>query len=834
MPIRIDWESPLFWKTLARSAGLFAAFVGALVLYGWMMGIPALKSIWPGWVTMKVNTALCIVLAGFSLWLKADEGIQSHRLWRHITLALAVPVMVLGWLTILEYQTHLDLGLDQWLFSEPAAAVGTLAPGRMAPAAAVCFMLLGVALALGGKSTRTRSLAAMLAVAAGLLAFAAGLAYLYGIDNFYGFGMGMQMAAHTVLALILLAMGVLCAQPGHGVVALLRRRDSSGAITRRLLPVALLLPVLIGWLKVAGDHFGLYEPDFGVALVTLTYIVMLCALVFWSARFLARIDAERERASATLAMQDARLRTLVNTIPDFIWLKDVGGVYLACNPAFERFVGEDTKIVGKTDFDLLPREQADAARANDRLAITAGGPRTSAEWLPAPDGQPVLMETTKAPMFDQQGALIGVLGIARDITAHYRANEQLRAAKAETERLLAESNQAKLALQAALEDSTAAKARYVALFGSIADAVYVHEILEDGTLGKFLEVNEVACRLTGYAREELLGMTPYQLDAPDSGVEPKQVIQRLRDGASFSFEQVHLGKDGRRIPVEIHAQQLMLNGRPTVISIARDIMERKLAEQKLNRLNEELERRVQQRTAQLEDSNKELEAFSYSVSHDLRAPLRSIAGFIELLRKHNYASIDDKGRHYMDVISASAVQMGRLIEDILTFSRIGRTGMTMSRVRLDEVLAEVQDTLHSQIEGRSIEWKIGPLPEVDGERTMLSLVLLNLLSNALKFTQTRETAIIEIGQTESSQTENNGEIVCYVRDNGVGFDMQYANKLFGLFQRLHPQEQFEGTGVGLANVQRIIQRHGGRVWAESKVDEGATFYFALPKIGGDA
>ena len=251
-------------------------------------------------------------------------------------------------------------------------------------------------------------------------------------------------------------------------------------------------------------------------------------------------------------------------------------------------------------------------------------------------------------------------------------------------------------------------------------------------------------------------------------------------------------------------------------------MERALRESRdeLRELNQELSRR----STELEAINKELEAFSYSVSHDLRAPLRHIAGYAELLQKSASSVLDEKGRRYMATILESAKRMGTLIDDLLGFARIGRAETRESMVSLERLVKEVQSEVCQETEGRNVTWKIGPLPDLYGDRSLLKLVFVNLISNALKFSRMRPTPEIEIGATDGS-----GSVVVFVKDNGVGFDMKYVNKLFGVFQRLHKANEFEGTGIGLATVQRIIRRHGGQVWAEGQVGSGATFYVSLPK-----
>ena len=258
-----------------------------------------------------------------------------------------------------------------------------------------------------------------------------------------------------------------------------------------------------------------------------------------------------------------------------------------------------------------------------------------------------------------------------------------------------------------------------------------------------------------------------------------------------------------------------------ILETNNDITERKRTEEAIRKLNEDLEKQ----TIELASINKELEAFAYSISHDLRAPLRHMAGYAELLQKIAASVLDEKSRRYMTMILEAAKRMGDLIDDLLAFSRIGRAETQKTLVSLEQLVKEALSEVQQETNGRNIAWRVGALPNLYGDRSMLRLAMVNLISNAVKFTRKRSQAEIEIGSTDGRQEER----VVFIRDNGVGFDMKYVNKLFGVFQRLHRAEEFEGTGIGLATVQRIIHRHGGRIWAEGLVDKGATFYFSVPK-----
>ena len=345
-------------------------------------------------------------------------------------------------------------------------------------------------------------------------------------------------------------------------------------------------------------------------------------------------------------------------------------------------------------------------------------------------------------------------------------------------------------------------------------------VVEARTL-RFLGVNEAAMRLYGYTREEFLSMT-----ADD--MRPREDRESFRDFLRRESGQVirgafrHVKKDGATIDIEGVGHLVVWRGHTARLVMINDVTERNLTQQELERLNRELEDRVRSRTEQLEAANKELEAFSYSVSHDLRAPVRHIDGFVKLLeREHPPAS--DKAAHYLRTIAASSRRMAALIDDLLALSRTGRAPLEMRTVQLNALVDEVIVDLRPDVARRRIEWSVGELPAVRGDPSLLRVVLQNLLDNAVKYTKLQSRAVVEVGALRL----DDGETAIFVRDNGVGFDMRYADRLFGVFQRLHRAEEFEGTGIGLATARRVIHRHGGRIWGEGEPGRGACFYFTV-------
>jgi light-regulated signal transduction histidine kinase (bacteriophytochrome) len=320
----------------------------------------------------------------------------------------------------------------------------------------------------------------------------------------------------------------------------------------------------------------------------------------------------------------------------------------------------------------------------------------------------------------------------------------------------------------------------------------------------------------------------YQVFLPD-GITPcppdRLPLVRALQGESVQMEMM-VQQPGRTegVFLEVSARPLKGNQGNSGggVAVLRDITERKAAERQVRELNQTLEARVIERTAELKAANKELETFTYSVSHDLRAPLRHISGFTRIMVEKFGPSLPAEARQHLQLIEQGSTRMGQLVDELLKLARLGRQAVEVKVTELSSLVEDVVTLLAPEIKDRQVEWKIQGLPFLKCDPILIRQVFQNLISNALKYSRPRSPAVIEVGQTKKE-----GENVIFVKDNGVGFEMKYADKLFGVFQRLHLAEEFEGTGIGLATVERIVKKHGGRVWVEAELDRGATFYFTL-------
>jgi len=374
-------------------------------------------------------------------------------------------------------------------------------------------------------------------------------------------------------------------------------------------------------------------------------------------------------------------------------------------------------------------------------------------------------------------------------------------------------------LEKAHKELAVSEARYRSLVENITEVIVS---LDAG--GSVIYISPAIQNLCGLTPEQITGQKLTKFVHPSDRCALAARLESALAGGLEFHEFRLLDKEGAIRWLRISSRPLMEAGHAVRLTcVMRDITARKLAEDALRKLNDELEQRVAERTAGLERANQELEWFAYSVSHDLRTALRAIDGFSHILLEDYKDTLAPDAQRYLSLVCESAARMGRLIDDILAFSRVLRGGMSMARVNMTALAEEVFAELRAAATGRDIRFVLGELPPARGDAAMIRQVLVNLLGNAVKYTRSRPDAVIEMSGTESGS-----ENVYCVKDNGAGFDMRYAGKLFGVFQRLHSVQEFEGTGIGLAIVKRIVERHGGEVRAEGKVGEGATFYFTFP------
>lgn len=496
---------------------------------------------------------------------------------------------------------------------------------------------------------------------------------------------------------------------------------------------------------------------------------------------------EQIKAEKSLQMSHEFIHTVLNHIPAGVFWKDRQSRYLGGNAMFRTIANynEEHDFIGKTDEDFPWREQAEELRADDQYVMDNNLPKLYyVEPLRNADGKIHYNEVSKVPLINENGEVTGVLGTFRDITAQQEAELALK----KSQKLL------------------------LGVVQNVSAIIYLIDTHGIVTLSEGLDLE-----VLGLAPGELTGKSVFALYA-----DQPEIISSIRQALAGENSQceISIGNttfSNRYTPIRDETSNVT-----NVLCVSFNITGRKQMEVEMNSLNDVLEERVEYRTAQLQQANQDLEAFAYSVSHDLRAPIRHIDGFSKLM----YAAIPNPSelvtKHFDRVITSSK-RMSSMVDDLLTFARLGRKPITKSVVDLDKLFRSVVKRLELDAGNRQITWKIGTLGTVQGDGNLLQLAFENILSNAVKYTLPRPVATIEVGSHRTGQ-----ELEIYVRDNGVGFDMTYADHLFGVFQRLHAQEEFEGTGIGLANARQIVLKHKGSIRAEGKVDEGAIFFVTIP------
>ena len=501
-----------------------------------------------------------------------------------------------------------------------------------------------------------------------------------------------------------------------------------------------------------------------------------------------RID-ELQKELVRVSSGEACYRDLFEDSKDTVYVTSKEGNILNINrTGLELFGYSRDELIG-TDIRRLYAEEGD--REKFCLEIESAGSVKDYELrLRRKDGTELYGLLTSTVRRTADGGVIGYQGIIRDVTAQKKAEAALRQSEE----------------------------RFSKFFRSSPDWIVISSLRD----GRMIEVNDAFLKITGYSKEEVISRTSEELGLwvdPDERIKFVELLQEKKEvrdhEASFRL------KSGE-VRIFLRSAELVeLGGETCVINISRDITERKQAEDRIRELNGELRERV----SELMEANRELDAFGHSVSHDLRAPLVVIGGYAGRLLKSHAGVLDTKGREMLAAIQRSVKEMEDLINDLLLFSRSGRQQIHKTEVDMEKLVREVFGELGSGTQGRNVELRTGNLLPVCADRALMKQVIVNLLSNAVKFTRPRERAVIEVDCRQEEE-----DIVYSVRDNGVGFNEKYAGKLFDVFQRAHKAEDFEGTGIGLSIVHRVITRHGGRVWAEGRVGEGSIFYLLLPRF----
>jgi len=812
-----ETEKIRLFSVASATMGLGVCLLAATGFCGWLFDAGFLRSLFPDWASMKPNTSLGLFLSG--VLLAATWMDQRSPALAVISAAGAVLLLLLGGVTLLEYFTGWNAGIDSFLFHEKVQHLKGPHPGRMSPSSALSFFLAGLAFWAGIPGKKQEWTYVLQAMAGALILIGGFPLTGYVADLVAGYkGWAYTgMAIHTAVAFILLGAGLMC--------KVLGREGTSWHLDRTIsLGFALAVIVMILSVNVA-YHFAA-KMQKTAALVehrqqVLREVQQLAGelgeiesslrgyLITGNASLLERIPENRERVRE-----------------EFLTLKQE----TSDNPVQQANLGElEGLIERKNQWDeraAAERQQKGFPEASRMVATGTGlelWQSIRLQFIKMRNEEYRLIERDRAEV-ESSSALTflflplgGFLSLTMILAGVCFLNGGMK------ERILAEER-LKISLAEGRRSEEALREREKQLVTVTANLPGLVAQLDRDLRYRF--VNATYEKWFGVSTHELLGRKMEDLIGKDAFERAEPHAKKALEGCRVDFEnQVHTRNEGKLsllvtfIPArnsEGHLDGLYV--------VAMDITRLKGAEEEILKLNASLEQRVKSRTMELEMANKELEAFSYSVSHDLRAPLRTVDGFSQAVMEDYGNLLPENGRRYLELVRGGAQKMGMLIDDLLTFSRLSRLPLSRDKINMNRIVDEclTELGLAKQQETRKIRMEIAPLPPGQGDPALIKQVWINFISNALKYSRKCEEAVIRIGCQEE-----NGEEVYFIKDNGTGFDMRYASKLFGVFQRLHRAEDYEGTGVGLAIVQRVIFRHGGRVWADSKPGEGASFYFTM-------
>ena len=826
-----------------RVAGAVVAIVGGAVLAGWATGVYSLTNLLPGTVTMKANTALAFILSGSAMFLLQMPGERARRAARLCMLGAGGIAL----LTLAEYATGWNFGIDELLFRDTVPLVATSNRGRMAPNTAICFTLSVVALWLMSQpvgNARRPLILGWLGWLVVAIGFFAVLGHMAAFSLGYRWWNLTGIAIHTAALFVLLGAAVVAfAWWEAGTRWLIGLRLTVGFACGLVLIIAVAahthrstkeLVEAAAWVKHTHEVIGKIrelrsdfdEQQSGLRGFVITGDEAFLPLASEALSKVRRHLPELRALTADNARQQARLAALEKVMGERLDVSQQT-IELRKTAGFEAAAQLVAVGRGKALSDrirtVLREMEADeetllAARRAQSGAITE---RTLA-ILPAGVLVSVLLLT------------FGVLRLNGEAAARRRGAELLAWEKNALELVVSALSLHEVldGLTRSLEKQSPGALCSVLLLD--ADGIHLrhgagpslpdayNRLIDGVAIGPAVG----SCGTAAYANRQVI--------VSDIGSDPLWADYRelaLGHGLRACWSTpIHNGRGEilgtfaiyYRAPRHPVPAELELIAR--AVHVTRIAIERKHAEEEIRHLNTSLEQRVRERTAQLETAVKELDAFSYSVSHDLRAPLRAVDGFSRMVLEHYTDRLDDDGQRMLGVIRSETQRMGKLIDDLLAFSQLGRQQIEPTQIDMQAQAQAVFNELAAREPARKLRLDLHPLPPARGAQAMIRQVWVNLIGNAIKFTKERDVGEIEIGSRDGGE---DGRIY-FVKDNGAGFDMRYADKLFGVFQRLHTEREFPGTGVGLALVQRIVQRHGGRAWAEGEVNRGATFFFTLP------